>query len=268
MQLGEVRQLKETTNKTSSFRKARRGAQSTRPANIEQIVRSTVRSILPRPERKIYMNYGANQSLTTCAGGGSPTYINMVPSIPTGTTINTRIGNEVEVKEAKMRLAVNLLPYNATTNPQLTPVYVKYWLASSKTLNTSTLTATNVASAFFLLAPNPIGFQANMLDIVMPNNEESWTIHKTDVCKLGVSYASGTGPASTGNWYDQSSMTHIFDIDVTGILGKLRYANNANDPYNKNLFLIMQAVNADGTAGGLYVPAEYHFTFQVFYTDV
>lgn len=214
------------------------------------------------------MNYGANQTLTTCAGGGSPTYINMVPSIPTGSTMNTRVGNEVTVTEAKMKIAVNLLPYNATTNPNLTPIYVKFYLVSCRSTNTSTLTSTPVASNFFILAPNPIGFQANMLDMVMPINEEGWIVHRTETVKLGVSYASGTGPASTGNWYDQSSMSHLLEFDVSPILGKLRYANNSNDPYNRNLFMIMQAVSCDGTAGGLSVPAEYHFTFQVKYTDV
>ncbi len=214
------------------------------------------------------MNYGANQSLTTCAGGGSPTYINLVPSIPTGNTVNTRIGNEIEVQEAHIKVAVNLLPYNATTNPNLTPIYVKAWLVSCRSINTSTLTSTPVASNFFFLAPNPIAFQANMLDVVMPVNEEGWILYESKLAKLGVGYASGTGPASTGNWYDNSSMTHMFEFDVSKILGKLRYANNQNDPYNKNLFLIMQAVNADGTSGGLYVPAEYHFTFQVKYTDI
>jgi len=260
--------IKQLTNKSTKQKRQRRGAQTAQSATLEQLVKSTVRSILPRPEKKFFMNYGANQPLTTCAGGGFPTYINMVPSITTGSTVNTRVGNEVEVVEAKMKLAVNLLPYNVTTNPNITPLYVKIYLVSSRTLNTSTLTATNINSSFFILAPNPLGFQANMLDVVMPINEEGWQVHLTDVVKLGTGYGSATGPVSTSSWFDNSSISHIFEFDISRILGRLRYANNAADPYNKNLFLVMQAVNADGTAGGLYVPAEYHFTFQVKYTDV
>lgn len=236
-------------------------------SDVEKIVRATIGRSIGKPELKYYMNWGANQSLVQTSGS-PPSYINLVPSIATGTNVQSRIGNEIFVKSAKIRLAANLLPYNSISNPLITPLYVRVLICSNRTLNTTSLASTNVASSLFLLGTNPVGTQGNMLDITAPVNWDAWSVMYDKTFRLGITNASATGPASTGGWYDSSAMSFIEEIDLTSMLGGLKYANNSNDPYNKNLFLIMLPANADGTSGPGYVPAEYHFAFQTRFTDI
>lgn len=204
----------------------------------------------------------------SCTAGATPAYVNLVPSIATGSSATTRVGNEIYVKSAKIRVAVNLLPYNVGTNPLVTPLYIRFVICANRSANTSTLSSTNVASSLFLAGANPVGTQGTALDAVLPINNDAWAVAVDKTVRLGVSYVNATGSASTADWCDNSMMSLIEEFDLSGLLGTLKYANNLNDPYNKNLFLIMMPSNADGTSGAGYVPAEYHFAFQVKYTDL
>lgn len=237
---------------------------------IGQVTATDLRRMLNRlAEKKLFMNYGNNQTFTTAPNGGYPTYINLIPSIAQGTALNQRIGNEINITRMSLKIALNLLPYSATTNPNLTPIYIRILIVSCKSINTTTITNTPINSDFYMQSPTPVGFQGTCLDIVMPINKNNWTVHTDKTIRLGVSYASSTGPASTGNWFDNSAMSEIVNIDLSRYVQKLTYDSGlSNNPMNRNLFCVMQAVSCDGTYSGSLQMCEYHYTFEVDFTDV
>lgn len=221
-------------------------------------------------EKKEFINYGANQGLLT-ASGTTPAYINLIPAIAQGTGASQRVGNEINVTNGWIRIAVNLLPYNVSTNPNPAPLWVKMWILYPKQQQGTTLSSLTpaIASTMFKLNNANTGPQGNTLDMVLPINDNLWGVLQDQTKRLGVTGVNATGPASTTSWMDNSQMSAIFDFDITKHLGKLQYNDTtSNDPTNKSLFLVMQAVNADGTSGSLYTMCEYHFSFCMQYTDM
>lgn len=227
-------------------------------------------TLTERAEKKEYINYGANQSIT-CAAGTTPNYINLMPALTQGTGGSQRIGNEVNVVNGWLRVAVNLLPYNAITNPNPGPLYVKIWILYPVQQQGTTLSGLtpSIATTMYKLGGNNTGPQGNMLDMVLPLNDNLWKAVQVQQKRIGVTNTNATGPASTASWMDNSTMTQMFEFDLTRHMGKLQYNDStSNDPTNKSLFAVIQVVNADGTNGGTLVPAEYHFSFCIQYTDV
>lgn len=226
--------------------------------------------LIQRAEKKEFINYGANQSLT-CAVGSTPAYINLMPALTQGTGGSQRIGNEVKVVNGWLRLAINLLPYNAVTNPNPGPLYVKVWILYPVQQQGTTLSGLtpSISTTFFKLGGNNTGPQGNMLDMVLPVNDNLWKVLQVQQKRIGVTNTNATGPASTASWMDNSTITQMFEFDLTKHMGTLQYNDStSNDPTNKSMFAVMQVVGADGTNMGTLTPAEYHFSFCIQYTDV
>lgn len=218
-------------------------------------------------ENKVLSEYGANQVITT-ASAAPFNSVYVLPRPGLGTSKNQRIGNEIKIKKSYIRGFVNLLPYNAVTNPLSTPIYIKMWLCSYKTINTALASSTNVGTSFFEAGSSSVGPQGNMLDITLSPNEECWTVYKTKVMKLGAANATAAGQVGTGGYYDNSPMSASFYFNIGKYFKtKLRFNDaTTNVPENKNCFLFIQAVNADGSISAINV-AEYHYTFRHEYED-
>jgi len=228
-----------------------------------------VKSIISRQaENKIWADYGVNQAIT-CTAGGTPSSKNLIPTLSPGATVTTRVGNEVRVKSGYIRGHVNLLPYNATSNVKPLPLYVKMWIVSSRQLNTTALTATNISTTFFEAGGAATGFQGNMLDIDFSPNKDSWIIHYTKTLKLGAGYvASSNTPVLSASYFDNSPMSAPFYFNFGKKIGPLKYDESSTGPTNKNMFIVFQAVPCDGDTASFQLPAEFHYTTRVEYEDM
>jgi hypothetical protein len=230
---------------------------------VKSYVQKAINSNL---EKKKIVTNGINQNMTTVTAA-TPSSILLIPDIAQGTADNQRIGNEVKVSKAMVRGYVNLLPYNIATNPQSSPCWVKFWLCSSKKINTNTLASTSVATDFFDTGGAVGTFTGNMRDMVLPTNDESWTVITTKTVKLGTTNGNtGGNPVSNATWYDNSQMSIPFEFEYGNVLKKLRYNDATAACTNKNLFLVMQPVYADGTNTAI-TAVEYHYTVVFDYTD-
>jgi len=219
-------------------------------------------------ETKYWYDYGANISITTCSGT-VPQYRSLMPVLSQGNTAYTRIGNKVKVFSAMIRGQVNILPYNALSNPLSTPILIKMWLVSAKQLNTTNLSSTDVATSFFDTSGGSTGFQGTPLDMTLFVNPEKWHVWETRQFEIGATYASTTGPVSTGGYFDNSNMTKHFEIDFARVFKReTAYDDATTSATNMNAFIIFQAVNADGSSSGSYISSEFHYTIQCCYKDV
>lgn len=207
--------------------------------------------------------------MTTAGAGSNPFAINLVPLPTQGSSQNQRIGNTIKCVKGFIRGHVNLLPYNATTNPEVAPLYVKMWLCSNKTINTTAISGTNCSNDFFELGASTTGFQGNMLDLELTNNKDNWNIYKTKTFELGLTSAGSVlgGLQSYAQGYDNSRFSRPFYFSFGRHMKKqIKFNDTQLAPTNINMFLLFQCVYADGSSTAV-TPAEVHYTSRVEYED-
>lgn len=234
---------------------------------VSKGVRSYIkRALRSNAETKTFINYGANQSIAGASSSTAPTTINLCPQIVQGVGKSQRVGNSVSVSSATIKGRVNILPYNSITNPAPAPVLIKMWLLSSIVTNAPAVGTIASWSSFFDINNSSIGFQNNPLDLVLPTNKDLWRIHATRQIKIGASAASNAVP-SPNSFYDNSPMSAPFSFSFGKHIKTLKYDDTTAPATNKNLFLVFQVVNADGTTTAL-TSAEYHAVWTINYKDM
>lgn len=232
----------------------------------------TIKSVLhSQIEDKIYTTYGSNNSIKTCQAA-IPYFVPLVPLVNQGVGDNQRIGNSVNVVSGKIRGYINLKPWNSVTAPYSNDVYVKFWLGKRKgsTNQNTALTVTDF-STFFNLNASAAAFQGNMLDMMFYPNTETWTIFNTKQQMLSngnnLQYAAQSAQAGANSASARCSVP--FSFDFTKHLGKLLFDDNVSGyPTNKELYLFMTAVDAQGTTyGNTTELAELHYVLDIKYED-
>lgn len=233
----------------------------------QSIRRQVIRELQNRAEQKIRVQSVTNFAVTS-ANGGVPTSIYLSPLLLQGTADNQRIGNRVNVTSSVMNMFMNLLPYNSLTNTGPMPVMVKIWIARYKIRNTSNVANTTVATDFFQNDGTTNGFAGNMLDMCYAVNEQSWDLLETRTFKLGVGDTNATQAANTASWLDDSSFSKEIKFDFTPyIKGMHEWNDNTNVPTNRNLWMFIQTVYADGSNTGGLTPIELHNSQITKFTD-
>ena len=246
-----------------STKRFKRAGYKTLPVN-DKLKKYVQRAISKRTENKKYVAYAANNSIFTAGPTSAPSGINLLPVIAQGLGQAGRLGNEISIRKAVLKIRFNPKP---NTNVSPLPLILKCWLCSYKIENASALALADYSN-FFDTGNSSIGFQNNTLDLVLPVNTDEWTLYKTWEIKLGVSGVSA-GYTSAANVFDNSPFSDGFVIDYADKLkSALKYDDSVNTCTNRNMFLIIQAVAADGSgpAEGLAI-AEYHYTLNISYED-
>jgi len=251
---------KATRRPTKRVYRKRGGARK----SITKIVKAVLSK---QAENKSWFDYGLNQTITTSSGGGTPTFKNLLPQLSQGSSASNRIGNEVRVRSGYIRGHVNVLPYDVTLNPLPAPLYVKMWILSAKAINTNNLALTTIGSNFIDLVSSASVLQGNMLDIDFQINKDAWTIHASKTVRIGAGSYVSTGPMSQTSYFDNSPMSVPFAFSYGKFLKTLKYDDSGPVPTNRNMFIVFQAVSANGASGGGYIPAEFHYTNRVDYED-
>jgi len=223
------------------------------------------RAIKATAETKSFIDYGANQSIAGASASTAPTTRNLVPQITQGVGKSQRIGNSVSVSSAMIKGRVNILPYNSITNPAPAPVLIKMWLLSSIVTNAPNVGTVGAWSSFFDINNSSIGFQTTPIDLLFPVNKDLWRVHSTKQIKIGATAASNAIP-SPNSFYDNSPMSVPFQFNFGKHIKILKYDDTTAPATNKNLYVLFQVVNADGSSTAL-TSAEYHYVTTINYKD-
>lgn len=243
----------------------RKGAST---CKVSKCVRKYVRNAIHRNiENKVMTSLGANQSIITAGTSNTPFFVNLLPSPSQGTGHAGRIGNEIRLTKAYIQGRINLLPYNATTNPNSVPVLVKMWLISNKINNNPSMAVLSTFTTFFDTGNVNSTFQSNPLDMILSPNKDAWTVYKTKSLKLGVASISATGPVTSNGYYDNSSMSVPFSFSISQHVKNLKFDDTSQFATNRNLYLLIQAVAADGTNSSALTLCECHYSIRWEYED-
>ena len=101
-----------------------------RKTRVSKTVKRYVKkAIANAAENKFNIVRAINQAVTTAAGA-TPYAFSLLPSLASGSNRYSRQGNSIRVKSLSLNMRLNLLPYNATTNPVACPVAVRVFILS------------------------------------------------------------------------------------------------------------------------------------------
>jgi len=242
----------------------RKGRSSNLKRTISRVVKNSLRSKIEKKQWVYYQNYNA---ITTCSAS-IPVNVNLLPTaMVQGTGDAQRVGNQIKISSAQIEGYVNLAPYNSITNPLSTPVMIKMYLFKVKQVNIQNLGASNIGSAFFKVNNSGTGFQGNTLDLVLPVDNDQFTLLSQKTFKIGASNATATGKVGTSGYYDNSPMNHHFKFNYgRHVKSQLKFDDN-NGIINNNVWLAVQAVYADGSTLSLQ-PALWCYCVNIHYTDL
>lgn len=242
-----------------------------RPRKVSKAVRTYVkRTIHNNLENKIVVVNQSNNNVTTALSGAQAPYsINCIPIVGEGSEQGERVGVTINPRACTIRGFINIKPQNTLTNPYA-PIKVKMWLCSYKLQNRNA-TALQLADfdRFFEAGNSTVGFQGNILDMILPVNKADWTLYEMRTINLGTSSTS-SGHAGSGFVYDASRFSVPFYFNVGKHLKqKLIYDDlSSSRPTNRNMYVFVQAVAAEGSAGGgVYIPCEVHYSHKFEFED-
>jgi len=246
----------------------RRVRRRTVPKAVKRYVKSAIHRNI---ENKEIVRRVINQALVTgLSGSVSPYTYSFLPDIPEGAEFGERVGNQVTPRMCSIKAQINLLPYQSSTNP-FAPIMVRIWVVSYKLQNRNTVTLNlNDFDRFFEDGNDSIGFQGNMLDMMMPVNKHDWTVHTERKFKLGVS-SNNTGSTYSNNTTapDNGSFARSINLNVSKKLrAKLKYDDGSvTRPTNRNMYMVVQAVRMDGGTGTALTSCEIHFSHRFVFED-
>lgn len=212
-------------------------------------------------ENKLKVNYGTNQTIENSAAS-TCTYP-LIIATSQGTSEADRIGNNIKVVKGQYKVAINLLPYDATTNQYPNPCWVNIWIVKDLRVQTqaTTMDATSYAN-FFSIGSTTVGFQGNTFDTIAPVNKEGFRVLKKYKFRLGVTSAFSAGmPSYNQSYFDNSQMSKILTINWGKYVKKtLKYNDSVSSQcQNDNLYIVYQINPCDGSAAANQKICEIHY---------
>lgn len=271
---------KRTNRSMRSKRLGRRMAR--RSTTVPKKVKSYVkRAIHARLENKIKSTASVNNTIFTANSVGpgdivTPNAYNCYYQIPKGTEQADRVGTQVTPISNTIRMYFNVKPIQTQAGVALVPSYpvmVRVFLVRNKVSNSDNLATpgNTFFNNFFQQGNTTVGFQGNMLDMLLPVNKEKWHLYEQRIFRLGL-------PSNTGDYQSGASATDNagFNKKVVFYCRKhfkrtLQYTDlDVSFPQNHNMWLVFTSVLANGSAplaDQTYGLVETHLTHDFVYED-
>jgi len=172
-------------------------------------------------------------------------------------TQSGRIGNSIKIKKLTMKGVMFPAPYSVLTNFAPKPVEIKFWFGYQR--NTPTIKPT-AFDTFFQNGSSSQDFNATLIDMVKPTNNDMFRIFKTRTFKLGFDNYEHAGIDNNQQRYANNDfkMNHKFSFDLTAYVVKMyKYLDSSNaNNMQRGLYLFCEAVWSNGSSNSLLQVAE------------
>lgn len=213
----------------------------------------------------IYGNALAGNTQTTSANYYGYNVIPIHPAstfidILQGTAQNQRVGNQITIKGAKMRIVLLPRPYDVTNNPSQSnrPTNVTFMLVSPKLSSAAPATMCDIFANSIFQTVNSgsklstsIGYQSNLYDTVRSVNKDVVTVHWSRTYKLGHdSYNNNLAADDTFEYWANNDykMNRIISFDFSKHIPKtIKYNDNSGAAQCRTLYLLVLLAKPDGT---------------------
>ena len=250
---------KKAPKRSSPYKRRRYSRKSKTVKKVSPAVKSYVKkTIHSNIENKQWQLIYLNQTIASLTGFSK----NLLPTGAQGTGQQNRIGNEIRITKGVIRGFVNLLPYNAITNP-LCIQRVRIMVLSMKADNTNTLDSTGI----WQYGNTSLDLQANLSDCMYHLNQDKFTKYYDKTFILASPSQSSLTNNLAGQYFSNDKFQIPFYYDFSKhVKSKLKYNDTTLACINRNMFLFVQSVNADGTATAVQ-PAECHTFLDVQFED-
>jgi len=245
------------TKKRGYLRKRRNYAKKAKVAKVSTAVKTYVSRALSRTieNKSVQVNGGFQFGNVLESPDFSP--YPMAPSasywtISQGVGAGARIGNAVKVKKVTLNYILRPTPYDAFSNVNPCPAEVQLMLGYVKQRPSEIPTNLDILRLYQNGSgiSGPVG---TLRDIITPINNDYWTIKKRWTHKVGFSINDGTGGLAGQQYFANNDfkMNIKRSINITKYLpSHFRFDDTAAPTTTKNLFLLMTAVQANGSGGG------------------
>lgn len=243
-------------------RRPRRALRRSRPRSARVgPVRTVVRKELARLVETKSAQYGGGRTFSTvddpqweyrnvitCSPGTEAGY-----NIVVGGQDSQRIGNKIRTKRVVFRGVFLPLPYGSSVNPYPAPLEVVLWLVKVKGTSfedNQQMMAQHVATEFLEQNNSFVPLQGNLADLVYPINKNSFTVCGSKRFKLGWANYGGQGGQNAQQYFANNDFKYnkVLTWDLTKHVDKVMVWNDntATEPSNKKLYIVMEALRADG----------------------
>lgn len=252
-----------------------RAKKATKTTGVSQAVKTYVkRRIHSNIENKVAnINYGNSFG----AINESPD-MNMFPmlpyttvwTIPQGTSVAGRIGNQIKIRKVMLNYVLRPNPYDAVFNTTCIPHEIDLYLGYTKQLP-GFLPASGDLDFLYQSGATSLRPAGTLKDIVSSINTDYWHISKRWRHKLGYSSNNGTGNSATNQSFNNNDfkLNVIQKLDITKFCPKtVTFNDGTNSPQGKNLFFFYQAIRSDGLlSGSTTLPCNIEFWIDFRYED-
>lgn len=236
----------------------RRVAKKTRVSKT--VKRYVKRAIANAAENKFNIVRAINQAVTTAAGA-TPYAFSLLPVLASGSNRYSRQGNSIRVKSLSLNMRLNLLPYNATTNPVACPVAVRVFILSvAPYREIGAFSGSPAASGFFDGETGPLGPQANITDLLLPVSQD-FKVYAQKTIYLGCTSATNNFASTSVGAFDNSKFSASYYINVAKYLkSALKYNDTTSSSIceNRNMWCVLMPVALDGSSAGTQLIEEHH----------
>jgi len=205
---------------------------------------------------------------TTCIVPLSPYsgYVNPTQGVGQG----QRVGNKVRTKRCILSGVITSSGYNAVSNAFPTPQDVVIWIFTTKQSNSIT---TSLSSAnFFQNGSTTSNLQGNLVDLILPINQDSFILRGRKVFKQGyASYVGSGNIPNSGNFNNNDyKLSNIFKWDITDMLPTVIDWNDGSAFPNSYLVqMAVESVDSQGTGQSPNaLPTSMTFSINYVYTDM
>jgi len=190
-------------------------------------------------------------------------------SITQGTGVSNRIGNQISVRRAYLKILLVSAPVDATNNITPTPQIINLFIYGTKPSYDSLSVIQNASlNSFFDSGNSYIGITSDLSDNMYDLNKDIIIPHMRKQYKLGSStYFTPTNQQAFYN--NDHKLNYIIKIDVTKWYPKkIIWNDTATTPTTRNLYFTLESCNSTGTAAPAQnIPVFYSWSMELQYED-
>lgn len=197
-----------------------------------------------------------------CPYGG---YMN----IQQGSGQGDRAGNKIRTKKCVLDYVISPKQYDAVTNFNPQPFWVKMWIVTPK--DDPTTLPTQASFANFIQNGDSSTFLSGAIqDVLTTVNTDMFRVHTYRNHKVGCAVDNQNGGQSVQQYFANNDFKFTVkgSIDVTKFIAK-EFVFNDNAPYPNNslAFVVMECVPCTGFTNSTQIPLNFVYSLRYEFTD-